>query len=172
MIDGGPIAMTATTVSCSCGKVELAVTGTPIVTAVCYCDDCQRGARQIAALPDAAPVLETDDGCAYVLYRRDRFECVKGREWLRDMRLKDSSPTRRVIAGCCNSAMFVDFKKGHWVSIYRARFRNPRPPVQMHIQTQFKLKPEHPPSGVTSSRGFPPMLFVKLISARIAMLFS
>jgi len=48
---------------------------------------CQRGSRQIEALPNAAPVLGADGATAYVLYRRDRFECAKGSELLRDQRL-------------------------------------------------------------------------------------
>ena len=35
------------TVSCSCGSVELEAIGAPIVSVVCYCDDCQEGSSQI-----------------------------------------------------------------------------------------------------------------------------
>ena len=40
----------ALTASCACGCAELAATGAPIVCSVCYCRDCQQGARQIEAL--------------------------------------------------------------------------------------------------------------------------
>ena len=76
-----------TRVSCSCGKVECALTGKPIATAACYCDDCQRGSGQLQTLPGSTPVMAADGGTAYVLYRKDRFECVKGRALLRDVRL-------------------------------------------------------------------------------------
>jgi hypothetical protein len=33
------------TASCRCGKVELRITGAPITSLVCYCDDCRRGSR-------------------------------------------------------------------------------------------------------------------------------
>jgi hypothetical protein len=164
--------MTTTRVSCLCGKVECEATGTPILTVVCYCDDCQRGSRQIEALPDAAPVLRADSGTAYVLYRKDRFKCTKGRELLRDLRLEERSPTRRVIAGCCNSAMYLDFEKGHWVSAYWGRFQKAAPPIQMHIQTRFKPDPEHAPTDIPTYRAFPPLFFAKLLFARIAMLVS
>jgi hypothetical protein len=161
-----------TAISCSCGKVECAATGTPIGVAVCYCDDCQRGSQQIEALPNAAAVLEADGGTAYVLYRKDRFECIKGRELLQDLRLKESSPTRRVVAGCCNSALYLDFQKGHWVSAYRARFQGAAPPIQMRIQTRFKPGLEQAPGDIPSYRAYPPAFFAKLLFARIAMLFS
>jgi hypothetical protein len=164
--------MTTTLVSCSCGKVECKVSGTPILTAVCYCDDCQRGSGQIDALPAATPVLGTDGGTAYVLYRRDRFECTKGRELLLDLRLKEASPTKRVVARCCNSAMYVDFEKGHWVSAYRTRFQPDAPPIQMRIQTRFKPQPDSAPSDIPTYRTFPPGFLAKLLFSRIAMVFS
>jgi hypothetical protein len=141
------------------------------MTVACYCDDCQRGSRQIEALPGAAPVLAADGGTEYLLYRRDRFECTKGRELLRDLRLKETSPTNRVVAGCCNSAMYLDFQKGHWVTAYRARFKGEVPPVQMHIQTRFKPQGSAP-STVPAYPAFPPKVFAKILFARIAMMFS
>jgi hypothetical protein len=164
--------MTTTRVACSCGKVECEATGTPLVAVVCYCDDCQRGSRQIEMLPNAAPVLGADGGTAYVLYRKDRFECAKGRELLRDLRLEEKSPTRRVVAACCNSAMYLDFEKGHWVSAYRARFQGAVPPIQMHIQTRFKPHANGAPSDVPAYRRFSALFFAKLIFARIAMFLS
>ncbi|WP_233833647.1 GFA family protein [Paraburkholderia sp. ZP32-5] len=164
--------MTATSVSCSCGKVEYKLAGTPILTAVCYCDDCQRGSAQIDALANAAPVLGADGGTAYVLYRRDRFECTKGRELLRDLRLKDTSPTKRVVAGCCNTAMHLDFEKGHWVAAYRERFRQDAPPIQMCIQARFKPESASAPSDIPTYRTFPPRFLAKLLMSRIAMVFS
>ena len=164
--------MTTTLLSCSCGKVQCEATGAPIMAVVCYCDDCQLASHQIETLPNAAPVLGADGGSAYVLYRKDRFECVRGREWLRDLRLKESSPTRRVIATCCNSAMYLDFQKGHWVSAYRARLHGAMPPLQMCIQTRFKPRPDRATDGIPAYRTFPPRFFAKLLFARIAMLLS
>jgi hypothetical protein len=164
--------MTATRVSCSCGKVEFAATGAPIMAVACYCDDCQRGSRQIEMLPSATPVLAVDGGTAYVLYRKDRFECATGREWLRDLRLAERSPTRRVVAACCNSALYLDFQKRHWVSAYRARFQEAAPPIQMHIQTRFKPQPDGASGAIPTYRALPPRFFAKLLFARVAMLFS
>ena len=116
------------TATCACGRVQLKAFGAPIVSAVCYCGDCRKGAAQIEALPNASAVRDPDSGTAYSLYRKDRFECSEGAELLKPYKLKDTSPTNRVVATCCNSAMFVNFDRGpHWVSAYRARLNGELP---------------------------------------------
>ena len=155
---------------CACGSVELEAIGAPILSTACYCDDCQEGARQIEALPNAGPVLDPDGGSAYLLYRKDRMKCSKGAERLRDYKIKNESPTRRVVATCCNSAMFLDFQKGHWFSVYRARFEGDVPPLQMRVQTKVKPQNTDNPSDVPSYAGYPLKFMLKLVAAPIAML--
>ena len=92
------------------------------LTASCYCASCQEAGSRFEQLPSAPPVLNPDGGTDYVLYRKDRVQCVTGQEYLEEHRLKPDSPTRRVIATCCNSGMFLDFTKGHWLTMYRNRF--------------------------------------------------
>lgn len=155
---------------CSCGKVECEAAGTPIVSVACFCDDCQEGSRQIEALPGAPLLRGADGGTPYVLYRKDRFRCSRGGELLRELRLREGSPTKRVVASCCNSGMYVDFEKGHWLSIYRGRFVGADVPVQMHIQTRFKPKDMRDSGEVPSYASFPFSLLAKLVFARLAML--
>jgi hypothetical protein len=97
---------------CACGSVEIDVVSKPIIGAVCYCDDCQEGARQLEALPSALPIMGADGGTELLLFRKDRMQFLKGSELVRDYRIKDSSPTRRVVATCGNTAIFLDFQKG------------------------------------------------------------
>lgn len=159
------------TASCSCGSVELEAIGAPITSVVCYCDDCQDGSRQIEALPNALPVQDTDGGTAYILYRKDRVKCSRGAPLLKRYKIREKSVTNRVVATCCNSAMFLDFDDAkHWVSMYRARFQGDLPPLQMRVCT--KLKPENGdvPSDVPSYSTFPLRFLAKLLAARIAML--
>jgi len=120
---------------CKCGKVVLEAALAPILVASCYCADCQRAGQAFEKMPSAAPVLDADGGTPFVVYRKDRVACVQGREHLAEYRLKTDSPTRRVFATCCNSAMFLDFTKGHWLSLYRNRFGAGAPPVEMRIMT-------------------------------------
>jgi len=83
-----------------------------------------------------ATSFRADGGTDYVLYRKDRVQCVTGQEYLEEHRLKPDSPTRRVIATCCNSAMFLDFTKGHWLTMHRNRFPAGAPPLEMRVMTR------------------------------------
>ncbi len=159
-----------TTATCACGAVELKAFGRPIVSAACYCADCRKGADQIEALPGAGAVRDPDGGTAYILYRKDRIECAKGAELLRSYKLKETSITNRIVATCCNSAMFMNFDRGpHWVSAYRARFHGELPPLQARICTKFKADGFVLPDDAPSSQGYPPALIVRLLASRVAM---
>jgi hypothetical protein len=159
------------TASCACGRVELEAIGAPITSVVCYCDDCQEGSRQIEALPDAGPVQDTDGGTAYIVYRKDRVKCSRGAPLLKSYKIREKSATNRVVASCCNSAMFLNFDDGkHWVSMHRARFQGDLLPLQMRICTKFKPENGDAPSDVPRYSGFPLKFLAKLLAARIAMM--
>jgi len=159
-------------VSCACGKVACQASGAPIAAVACYCDDCQQGSHQIEALQNAPAVADGEGATEYLLYRRDRLTCSRGRELLRDLRLREKSPTKRVVASCCNSAMYLDFEKGHWLSVYRARFTGTVPPLQMRIQTRFKPTPGGAGNDLPAYPGFSLRLIAKLLFARAAMLLA
>ena len=107
--------------SCRCGQVALEAEGEPIVTTICHCSSCQNAGRQLEALPGAAPILDNDGGTPFILFRKDRVRCLRSDALLGEHRLDPKSPTRRLVATCCNTAMFLDFTKGHWVSLYEGR---------------------------------------------------
>jgi hypothetical protein len=161
---------TVRTSSCACGRVRFEAAGAPILSAVCYCADCQEGGRRIETLPDAAPVRDVDGGTPYLTYRDDRFSCVSGAELLAGYKLRDGAPTRRVVASCCNSGMFLKFGPGHWTSAYRARFVGELPPIEMRTQVRARSSDAPLPNDAPSHAGFPPRLFFRLIRARIEML--
>ncbi|WP_269932723.1 hypothetical protein [Aminobacter sp. HY435] len=101
-------------------------------------------------MADGLDVLEGDGGTDFALYRKDRVRCARGADLLREHRLTASSPTRRVLATCCNAPMFLEFKNGHWLSVYRRRFRpQDRPPVEMRVMTADRR------AGVEFSDGLP-----------------
>jgi hypothetical protein len=157
------------TPSCACGRVVCEAAGAPILSAVCYCADCQEGGRRIEALPGAAPVLDADGGTPLMVYRDDRFRCVSGAELLVAHKLKDSSPTRRMVASCCNSGMFLKFGPGHWVSAYRHRFTGDLPPIEMRSNVRRRRAESPLPDDAPAYAGFPPQLIFKLLAARVAM---
>lgn len=162
---------TNTTARCSCGSVELEAIGAPITSAACYCNDCRKGSRQIEALPNARSVLDPYGGTEYVLYRKDRVECSKGAQFLKAYKLREKSATNRVVATCCNSAMFLKFDDSrHWVSVYRARLQGDVPPLQMRILTKHKPEGVELPGDARSYSNFPLSFIAKLVAANIAML--
>lgn len=159
------------TASCVCGQVALEATGAPIVSNVCYCDDCREGARRIEALPNAAAIREPDGGTAYLLFRKDRIVCSKGAELLKSYKLRETSATNRVVATCCNSAVFVNFDKGpYWVSAYRARFHGDLPPVEMRICTKFRRSDAELPGDAPNYPGYPLRFMARLLVSGAAML--
>lgn len=107
-----------TQLTCTCGHVALAVQGGPIVSVECLCTDCQSAGAYLQSLPGAPPILSEHGATRFVLYRKDRVRCERGRERLREHRLSGDSPTRRVVADCCNTPMFLEFASGHWLSLY------------------------------------------------------
>lgn len=110
--------MTMTALSCDCGKLQLEVSEQPIIAAECYCNSCRDAAGRMASLPGASKVVGSNGGTHYVMYRKDRIRIVQGREWLRNFRLGPKAQTRRVIASCCNTPVLLEFKGGHWASLY------------------------------------------------------
>lgn len=64
-------------------------------------------------------------------------------ELLAEHRLTDDSKTRRVVATCCNTPMFLDFTHGHWLSIYGALWPEGTLP-KLDLRTVTK----HAPAGV------------------------
>lgn len=159
-------------VTCRCGKVEVAFRGAPILGSTCHCDDCQAAARQLEALPGAEAITDAADGTPYLLYRRDRMDIVRGGDLLVAHKLKPESPTSRMFTRCCNSAMMVQFDSGpHWVSAYRMRMAPGAPPIEMRLQTRFAPAGVVLPDDVPSYSFAPARFVLKLIGARIAMLF-
>ncbi len=158
------------TARCACGGVEIETIGEPIISNACHCDDCQDAAAEIEELPSAPPVLDEAGGTEFLLFRKDRMKYIKGERYLWDHKLKEKSPTRRVIASCCNSFMLLDFQKGHWFSICRSRFEGRAPPLQMRIQTKFQPEGTNVPKDAPIYSAFPLKFIAKLMLARVAML--
>jgi len=159
------------TASCRCGKVELRLVGAPILRSICYCASCQEAGRRHQAVPGADLVLAEDGGTDCVLYRKDRVRCVQGGDLLEERRLKPGSPTRRMVARCCNTAMFLDFTKGHWLTVYRGRLPDDIPTATMRMMTAQR------PAGViladdmANDPGQSGKFMLKLVGAWMAMGF-
>jgi hypothetical protein len=130
-----------TPLPCACGQSALQVHGTPLINAECLCTDCQNAGAFLQSLPGAKPVLDHHGATRFVLYRKDRVCCVKGAELLRAHRLSKNASTRRVVARCCNTPMFLDFSGGHWLSIYGGLWPAGTLPA-LDLRTMTRSKPE------------------------------
>ncbi len=155
--------------TCQCGQVKFEAVGAPILTASCFCASCQEAGRRLEQLPCAPAVLDPDGGSCVIVYRKDRVQCVMGMEHLQEYRLKPESGTRRVVATCCNSAMFLDFTKGHWLSMYRNRVASGAPPLEMRVMTKNRRAGVEWADDVPNHSGFSGKFLLKLLAARLAM---
>lgn len=164
-------AKTRYTSACRCGQVALKAAGAPILTAACYCESCRVAARGFEQAPGAGRVLNADGGVDYSLFRKDRVTVVQGAGQLRAHRLTEASPTRRVVAACCNAPMFLDFTSGHWLSLYRERLAENAPPVEIAVMTG-DLPTDHArPGGLPAYSGRPARFMFKLLASFAAMGF-
>jgi hypothetical protein len=94
-----------------------------------------------------------------------------GHQYLEEHRLKPDSPTRRIIAKCCNSAVFLDFTKGHWLSMFRNRFLTGAPPLEMRVWTKERPVGVELADDLPNCSGPSGKLMLKLIAAWIVMGF-
>ena len=161
-----------TQLACACGQVDIEVAGAPIVSAECHCNSCRAAGVGMQALPAATPVLETNGGTPFVLYRKDRVRFRKGTELLREFRLTPGAKTRRVVACCCNPPVFLEFQSGHWLSLYGCLWPDGTLPA-LELRTMTSDLPDGTrlsddvPSGKRQSVAF----FAKPLGAWIAMGF-
>jgi hypothetical protein len=159
------------TASCQCGQVVLSIDGPPILHVACYCTSCQQAGRLIERLADALPVLGHDGGTDYLCFRKDHVRCTHGGGRLVEFRLKPGSATRRLVAECCNTAMFADFTKGHWLSLYRGRIAGSVPPLQMRLMTAERREGVVLPNDAPAYRGRTGRMMWPLLKTWAAMGF-
>jgi hypothetical protein len=133
--------------TCTCGRVVIRVEGRPIVSVECLCSDCQRAGALLAGLSGAPRVLDDKGATPFVLYRKDRVRCVKGADLLREHRLTERSKTRRAVASCCNTPVFLDFAHGHWLSVYGSLW-----PAGALPRLDLRTMTRDAPDGVVLSR--------------------
>jgi hypothetical protein len=167
MNDDGQLA----TASCTCGQVSFALSGAPIMHVECYCTSCRTAGRAFEQAPGAPRVVTDDGGTDFVLYRKDRARLVTGGDRLREHRLKPDSPTRRMVAACCDTPVLLEFASGHWVSFYRGRLPGDVPPLQERTMTIDRPAGVTLPDDVPNSRRQSAKFMWRLFTAWAAMGF-
>jgi len=160
------------TIGCACGAVRAEVTGAPILVSECLCDSCRAAAGRLAALPGARSILTSYGATPAAECRKDRLRFIAGTEQLREFRLKPDAGSRRVIAACCNTPLFLEMKGGHWLSVYLHLWPEAlRPKPELRTMTgdlpDASVLPDDIPNLKTHTIGF----YMKLLGAWIAMGF-
>jgi hypothetical protein len=165
--------MTQTTpLQCGCGQVHLEVTSAPIINAECCCNSCREAGARLRTLPSAPAFLEPNGNTRFVLYRKDRIRFVKGAENLKEFRLKPESKTRRVVAACCNTPVFLEFQNGHWLSLYGCLWaKGTLPPLDMRTMTKDLPAGTVLPDDVKNAKQQNVSFMLKLLGAWVAMGF-
>lgn len=157
--------------SCACGKVSIEITGNPIASVACYCTSCREAGRAFDRLQSLANLVDEDGGTEMILVRKDRVQCVRGGEFLEEHRLVERSPTRRVISVCCSSPMFLDFSKGHWLTMYRDRFEEKMLATQMRLMTGDRIPGKELSDDVPNHKGHSIRFMINLLLPWFAMGF-
>jgi hypothetical protein len=157
---------------CACGQVRLEVERAPIVSAECYCNSCRTAGARLEKLPEAPLILGQNGGTRFVLYRKDRVRFVAGTDRLKEFRLTPKANTRRVVATCCNTPVFLEFQNGHWLSLYGGLWpEGTLPPIELRTMTSdlpdAAVLSNDVPNGKRQSFSF----FAKLFGAWVAMGF-
>jgi len=155
-------------IGCECGQVKYRVEGTPIVTAVCYCADCQAARDLIEASPANAPFRDADGGTAYVTLKDADWQPVQGEDQLEDIRLAPEAPTSRYVTTCCRTPLFIKYHPGFWVSTYRARYADP-PPLEWRNKVAARTSELPFPDDIPRFKNFPARLFWRLFKARAGL---
>jgi hypothetical protein len=65
--------------------------------------------------------------------------------------------------------MFLDFTKGHWLTMYRNRFAEGAPPVEMRVMTQYRRDGVALADDIPNHDGHSGKFMLRLIAAWIAM---
>lgn len=160
----------STRLQCACGRVQLATTGAPITSSECHCHSCRAAASRLQAIAGGPRVQESNGGTRYVLYRKDRVAFGQGWELLGSFRLSPDAKTRRVLASCCNTPVFLEFKNGHWLSLYAGLWPAASlPPLELRTMTSDLPDPSVLDDDVPNMRRQSGRFFVKLLGAWLAM---
>ncbi len=107
-----------TMIGCACGKTRLEVYGAPMIVSECLCNSCRAAAGRLADLPGAKNMLTPYQATPSAEYRKDRVRILSGQEHLKEFRLTNDAGSRRVVATCCNTPVFLEMKGAHWLSVY------------------------------------------------------
>lgn len=157
---------------CHCGQVVLQATEPPIATVECLCTSCRKAGAILTTLPGAPQMPDEKGATCFVMYRKDRVHFVKGMDRLKEFRLSSGASTRRVIATCCNTPVFLEMKGGHWLSLYANLWpADDMPILEMRTMTGDLDDSEDLPTDVPNLQRHSLSFYARLFSAWVKMGF-
>ena len=157
---------------CRCGQTRLELQGAPIASVECCCTSCREAAERLQSLDGAEQILTDYGATPFVMYRKDRVKFMSGTETFREIRQSPITKTRRVVATCCNTPLFLEFSHGHWLSLYARLWPdNARPPVEMRTMASDLPEGLTLPDDVPNAQKQNLRFFARLLGAWIAMGF-
>jgi hypothetical protein len=158
--------------SCACGRVRIFADGPPIASDECYCNSCRAAAARLQALPGAPAYLGALGGTRFVEYRKDRLDISDDSKVLKEFRLTDKSTTRRVVASCCNTPVFMEFRNGHWLGLYGHLWAAPSlPPLEFRTMVSDLSDSSTLPDDVPNAKTQPVSFYWRLLKAWVSMGF-
>ena len=161
-----------THIGCACGKTRLEMRGNPILVSECLCNSCRAAASRLAALPGAKSPLTSYHATPCAEYRKNRVKLIAGSENLKEFRLSPTSGSRRVVATCCNTPVFLEMKGAHWLSVYLHLWpENARPKAQVRTMTGDLADTSGLPADIPNLKGHSTSFYAKLLGAWIVMGF-
>ena len=163
-----------TELRCRCGKVHVTLEQPPFLSVGCCCDSCRATEARLRRLTPDLPPLGLHGATHFALCRKDRVRFGTGVEHLREFRLTPDATTRRVIAGCCNTPVFLEFLNGHWLSVYAGMWpQGAAPAITLRTMTGDLARPLATalPDDARNCRRHSLSFFVRLMGAWIAMGF-
>lgn len=165
--------MTKTTIiGCQCGKTHFEVTGEPILVSECLCNSCRAAAARLERLPGAKPMLTPYQATPSAEYRKDRIKTLSGAENLREFRLTADADSRRIVATCCNTPVFLEMKGAHWLSVYLHLWpAATRPKPELRTMVGDLKDASALPADIRNLKTHHLAFYAKLLKAWIAMGF-
>lgn len=122
---------------------------------------------------EGAPRTLTDQGTTpFVMYRKDRVRFLAGADGVKTFTLSPEHSTKRAIATCCNTPVYLEFRGGHWLSLYGRLWPEGVMPTPT-LRTMASDLPEGAvlPSDIPNAKKQNLSFFAKLLGAWIAMGF-
>ncbi|PTE06791.1 GFA family protein [Mesorhizobium helmanticense] len=159
-----------TDIGCACGRTRFEVQGGPILVSECLCNSCRAAADRLATLPGARNILKSYGATPCAEYRKDRIRILSGAEHLHEFRLSADAGSRRVVATCCNTPVFLELKGAHWLSVYLHLWPEAaRPKAEMRTMTGDLADASNLPKDIPNLKSHTVSFYAKLLAAWLAM---